>query len=89
MRASSLDLEGAVKKVIQDIHTNIEEFNQIALVAQILVGLKEETGAVEQIDKLIGAYQAIVTTVLHFSIQSPRYGVLKDRQEDGSFVVDL
>jgi hypothetical protein len=89
MRASDLDLEGAVQKVIQDIYTNIEAFGQNASVARAVVALEGETEALEQMDKLIGAYQAIITTVLHFSIQSPRYGVLKDRQEDGSFVVDL
>lgn len=89
MRASDLDLDGAVHNVIQDIYTSIQDFDQSASVLQTMVGLEEGTGGLEQLDKLIGAYQAIATTVLHFSIQSPRYGLLEDRQEDGSFVVDL
>jgi hypothetical protein len=89
MRASNSDLEGAVHTVIQDIYTSIRDFDQNASSVQMVVGLEEKTGALEQLDKLIGAYQAVATTVLHFSIQSPRYGLLKDRQEDGSFVVDL
>jgi hypothetical protein len=89
MRASNSDLEGAVHTVIQDIYTSIRDFDQNASSVRMVVGLEEKTGALEQLDKLIGAYQAVATTVLHFSIQSPRYGLLKDRQEDGSFVVDL
>jgi hypothetical protein len=89
MRASNSDLEGAVHTVIQDIYTSIRDFDQNASNVRMVVGLEETTRVLEQLDKLIGAYQAVATTVLHFSIQSPRYGLLKDRQEDGSFVVDL
>ena len=78
-----------MQTVIQDIYTGIRDFDKSASSVRIVVGLEEKTGASEQLDKLVGAYQAVATTVLHFSIQSPRYGLLKDRQEDGSFVVDL
>jgi hypothetical protein len=89
MRASNSDLEGAVQEVLQDIYTSIRDFDQNASSAQTVVGLEEKTGVLEQLNKLVGAYQAVATTVLHFSIESPRYGLLKGRQEDGSFVVDL
>ncbi|KAK4157057.1 isoprenoid synthase domain-containing protein [Chaetomidium leptoderma] len=84
MRALNLNLEGATQSVMEDIYSSVQDFDNNASTLQRKVASEEAPGIADQLGQLIEAYQAIATTVLHFSIQSPRYGLLKDRQEDGS-----
>ncbi|KAK3292633.1 isoprenoid synthase domain-containing protein [Chaetomium fimeti] len=84
MRAMDSDLDGATQSLIQDIHKCVRDFDNNASVLQ-KDGVMEE----EHLRRLVGAYQAVDTSTLNFSIHSPRYGLHKDKQEDGSFVVTL
>lgn len=89
MAASNCDLEGAVSSLTQDILNCIREFDINASATQVRVATEHGPGVSGHLDTLIGAYQAVATGVLCFSIHSPRYGILKYRQADGSFLVDL
>jgi hypothetical protein len=89
MRASNSSLGDATQSVIRDINNCIRDFDNNASAIQAKIAPGQTPGVAEQFGKLVGAYQAIATTVLNFSIRSPRYGLLKDRQEDGSFAVTL
>ncbi|KAK0708309.1 isoprenoid synthase domain-containing protein [Lasiosphaeris hirsuta] len=89
MRALNLNLDAATQVILNDLHSNIRDFEQNANVLRESTTSEHEDAAVESLERLIGAYQALVTCVLHFSIKSPRYGILKDRQDDGSFVIAL
>lgn len=89
MRARNSDLESAAQDVIQDIYDCIRDFDDMASAIQTRAATEENADAAHSFARLVQAYQAIATTVLIFSIQSPRYGLLKDRQEDGSFSVIL
>lgn len=91
MRSLGLSLEDATQNIVQDIYTCIRDFdnNASALQARVAAQQSPNDNVGNQLARLIEAYQAIATTVLNFSIQSPRYGLLKDRQEDGSFMVAL
>ncbi len=89
MRAGNLDLEGATQSVIQDIYKCIQEFDNNSSAIGAKVTIEQDPNAASHFGRLIEAYQAIATTVLDFSVQSPRYGLLKDRQENGSFLVAL
>jgi hypothetical protein len=88
MRALDTDLKGAVGHIIKDIHQCIQDFDRNAAAVRLLAAEKYPD-SLDQFDKMVGGYQAVATTVLNFSIQSPRYGLLKYRQPDGSFVVEL
>ena len=89
MRARNLDLESAAQSGIQDIYDCIRDFDDMASAIQTRLATEENADTAHNFGRLVEAYQAIATTVLNFSIQSPRYGLLKDRQEDGSFSVIL
>ncbi|KAL2136446.1 hypothetical protein VTI74DRAFT_3679 [Chaetomium olivicolor] len=89
MRSLGLDLEAAVNNVVQDIHSCIRDFEDSSSALQTTATREHGQDVASQLRLLIEAYQAIATTVLKFSVQSPRYGLLKDRQEDGSFLVTL
>ncbi|KAK4034594.1 isoprenoid synthase domain-containing protein [Parachaetomium inaequale] len=82
MLASNSSLESATQGVIRDISNCIRDFDNDASAIQAKIAPGQEPGVAEQFGKLVGAYQAVATTVLNFSIQSPRYGLLKDRLED-------
>jgi homoserine acetyltransferase len=84
MRSTDSDLENATQSLLNDIHKFVSDFDDNALALQTNAVMEHE-----QLRRLIQAYQVVDTAVLNFSIQSPRYGLLKDRQEDGSFVVTL
>ncbi|KAH6842917.1 isoprenoid synthase domain-containing protein [Chaetomium sp. MPI-CAGE-AT-0009] len=84
MRALDSDLESATQSLIQDIHNCVRDFDKNASVLQTNAVMEQE-----QLRQLVEAYQAVDTAVLNFSINSPRYGLLKDKQEDGSFAVTL
>ncbi|KAL2119691.1 hypothetical protein VTJ04DRAFT_6652 [Mycothermus thermophilus] len=88
MCALDTDLQGAVDHIIQDIHQCIQDFDRSAAAVRARVA-KKYPDSLDQFDKMVGGYQAVATTVLNFSIRSPRYGLLKYRQLDGSFVVEL
>ncbi|KAM7224053.1 Isoprenoid synthase domain containing protein [Rhypophila decipiens] len=84
------NLDAAVQKIVNDIHSHAAIFNRLARTSQFRRSPSQE--AREQFDKMVAAYQAVVTAVLHFSIESPRYGILlKDRLPlaDGGFLVTL
>ncbi|KAL2144271.1 hypothetical protein VTI28DRAFT_9408 [Corynascus sepedonium] len=89
MHALSLDLNGATRSLVQDIHDSIRIFDENA--SSIRTKIKPEQGpkVAEQWRQLTESYQTIATTVLNFSAQSPRYGLSKYRQEDGSYLVTL
>lgn len=89
MRASNLDLEAAAQSTVQNIYDCIRDFDNNASSIRTTLATERHGGVVDHLEQLIQAYQAIATTVLHFSIVSPRYGLLKDQQEDGSFRVTL
>ena len=84
MRAAGLDLEGAAQSLTKDIYRYVKDFDDNALALQTKAGVDKE-----QLRRLVQVYQVVDTATLNFSLQSPRYGILKDRQEDGSFVVTL
>lgn len=84
MRALDLDLESATQILTKDIHDCVKDFEDSALVLQTSGGMEQG-----QLRRVVQAYQVVDTGTLNFSIQSLRYGILKDRQEDGSFVVTL
>ncbi|KAK3899372.1 (-)-delta-cadinene synthase [Staphylotrichum tortipilum] len=89
MRASNLDLEVAAKSIVQDIYDCIRDFDSNSSVIKTTFVAGQQPSVADQVHQLIQAYQAIATTVLHFSIVSPRYGLLKEQQEDGSFLFTL
>lgn len=89
MRALGASLESATRSVIQDISDCIESFDKNALAIRAKAAMHHEPGVENQILQLTKAYQTLATTNLNFSIQTPRYGLLEGRQQDGSFVVDL
>ncbi len=89
MLASNLDLKSAAQSIIQDIYDCIGDFGAKASAIQTRLATEENADAAHNFGRLVEAYQAIATTVLNFSTQSPRYGLLKDKQEDGSFMVTL
>lgn len=89
MRALGLDLEGAARSVVHDIYGCIRDFDRNAEALRASVAKQHDADTPDQLERLIGAYQAVATSVLNFSIQSPRYGLLEHLREDGSFVVDL
>lgn len=89
MRSSGLDLGGAVKRTVEDVYDCIGDFEASAAALRQKAVTGHGPEAALQLERLIEAYQAVATSVLHFSIHSPRYGLLKDGQEDGSFVVML
>ena len=89
MQETGSNLDGAVHGVIADMYNCIRDFDSNSASIQKTPAAMQNPDIIDQLQKLIEAYQAVATTVLNFSVQSPRYGLLKDRQEDGSFVVDL
>lgn len=89
MRALNMDLPTALESVIQDMHKLVRDFDLSASKIRKRLVLAHPHGLAEQFDRVVGAYQSIPTSTLGFSIQSPRYGMLKDKQEDGSFQVTL
>jgi hypothetical protein len=89
MRSLGSSLEDSTQSLIQDIYDCIRRFDSNASAIQAMVAKENGADAVAQAQRLTEAYQAIATSVLNFSIHSPRYGLLKDRREDGSFVVEL
>jgi hypothetical protein len=89
MRSLGLTLDSATRRIVQDINNYIRDFDSNASTLQTMVAAQHTPDVADQLGHLIEAYQAIATTVLNFSAQSPRYGLLKDRQEDGSFTVIL
>lgn len=84
------NLESAVRKIVTDIYAYAQDFNKNAQLLRECDVVRSATDgnipvqvALERFDKLVDAYQAVVTGVLHFSIESPRYGILKDRLSEG------
>lgn len=89
MRELGTDLSSATRHVVQDIYNCVHDFDGNASTLCETASSEREGTTAERLSCLIEAYQAITTSVFNFSIQSPRYGILKDRREDGSFVVIL
>ena len=83
----SFSLDLATATIVKGIFDCARDFEKQA--ATLRDGAVGDDQVLSELDKLIAAYQAVVTCVLEFSIQSPRYGVLKDMQEDGGFVITL
>ncbi len=89
MQASNLDLEAAAQSIVQDIYDCVRDFDSSSSAIRTTIATQQKPDTADKVQRLIEAYQAIATTVLHFSIVSPRYGLLKDQQADGSFQVTL
>ncbi|KAL2162117.1 hypothetical protein VTH06DRAFT_7902 [Thermothelomyces fergusii] len=89
MRALGTDLEGATQALVQDIHSSIKDFDDNASALRSRIAPEHDAGVAEQLRRLTESYQGYATAVLNFSIQSPRYGLSKYRQEDGSYAVPL
>ncbi|KAK0641248.1 isoprenoid synthase domain-containing protein [Cercophora newfieldiana] len=85
MQTHDLDLASATSEVLTSLQSHVRDFDRSA--SALRSGAGRDTA--KQVDKLIAAYQALVTCVLTFSVKSPRYGLLKDRRDDGSFLVTL
>ncbi|GAB1315889.1 hypothetical protein MFIFM68171_06099 [Madurella fahalii] len=83
------DLSSAVRQVTQDIYNCIHDFDNSAFALRETTSKERGEANAEGLSRLIEAYQAIATSVFNFSVQSPRYGTLEDRREDGSFVIVL
>ncbi|KAK4166354.1 (-)-delta-cadinene synthase [Cladorrhinum sp. PSN259] len=86
MHELGVDLDGATKKVVQELDECLKDFDKKAVALQMKA---EDEGIRGMVRRLTEAYRAIITGTLNFSIDSPRYGVLKDQKEDGSFEVEL
>ncbi|KXX74977.1 (-)-delta-cadinene synthase [Madurella mycetomatis] len=89
MRELGTDLSSATRHVVQDIYNCVQDFDSNASTLWETASSERGGTTAEELSRLVEAYQAVATSVLNFSIQSPRYGILKDRREDGSFVVIL
>ncbi|KAK4444665.1 isoprenoid synthase domain-containing protein [Podospora aff. communis PSN243] len=89
MQYHNLDLASAASHIIGLLRAHARDFDHGASAFRSGVALQHGNDTAEQADRLIGVYQSLVTCVLTFSIQSPRYGVLRDRQKDGSFRITL
>jgi len=91
MQVYNIDLGSATAKIVEDLYGHVQDFdsNAASLRRRIATKDKHEDETARQVDRLIDAYQALVTCVLGFSIQSPRYGISGCRLEDGSFVIAL
>ncbi|KAL2259793.1 hypothetical protein VTK26DRAFT_6395 [Humicola hyalothermophila] len=89
MHELNMNLESAVRVITDDIRRSAINFDKESSASWAIVLERHGPEAADKLRQLTQAYQAIVTGVLHFSIESPRYGLLKNRQEDGSFVVEL
>lgn len=89
MNARGLDLAGATKELVDELHTHIRTFDENEAQLRDSTASYFGTDALLGLNRLLADYQAIVTCVLKFSAQSPRYRMLQDKQEDGSFVVAL
>ncbi|KAM7195239.1 (-)-delta-cadinene synthase [Naviculisporaceae sp. PSN 640] len=95
----SSNLEAAVQKIVKDIYAYAEDFLQKKELLRMsnVVHSATDQGipvpeALNEFDRLVAAYQAVVTGVLHSSMESPRYGILGDRlseEEGGGFLVTL
>lgn len=85
------NLASATTKVVDDIYAYARDFDHNASIlrTRLRVTNMENNQPSNELDRPISAYQAVVTCVLTFSTQSLRYGVLKDRQDDGGFLVTL
>ncbi|KAK3984608.1 isoprenoid synthase domain-containing protein [Cladorrhinum sp. PSN332] len=88
MHELGLDLDGATKKVVQELGECLRDFDEKAGVLQMRAD-KNSDEMVQMARKLVEGYRAIITGTLNFSIHSPRYGVLKDQKEDASFEIEL
>lgn len=89
MHELGLDLASAVQQVVDDIHNCVRDFDNNASDLREAVASEHREDIVDGLSRLIEAYQAIATSVFNFSSQSPRYGILRDRRGDGSFMVVL
>jgi hypothetical protein len=87
MRSLNLDLDAAAQSVVQDIYDCVSIFDGNATILRRTAHKEHGQEVADHLGTLIRAYQVIATTVLNFSVLSPRYGLLEDRQEDGSFLV--
>mgnify|MGYP001950129042 CR=1 FL=1 len=89
MSAHNLDLRGAVAHAIREMQKCIQRFDANSAALQ-RKAVQDHGEAIEgELKRLIQAYQAIVTGTLHFSYNSPRYRLPKQRKDDGSLVVEL
>ncbi|KAK0742321.1 hypothetical protein B0T21DRAFT_361116 [Apiosordaria backusii] len=89
MNDRGCDLAAAVRGIVQDFVGYNKEFEEQA---SLLRARAEEDYGGEvggMVEKTVEAYQAIVTGILQFSIQSPRYGIKEYEREDGSFAISL
>ncbi|KAK0617423.1 isoprenoid synthase domain-containing protein [Immersiella caudata] len=89
MQSHNLDLESATRQIINSFYSHAHDFDRSASTLRSRVTPPVGNDNTKQADRLIGAYQALVTCVLTFSVESPRYGIQCDRQEDQSFRITL
>ena len=90
MQVYNIDPDSATKKIVEDLFGHVQDFDRnAASLRQRTATTQYEDETARQVDRLIDAYQALVTCVLGFSIESPRYGISGCRLEDGSFVIAL
>ncbi|KAK0672007.1 isoprenoid synthase domain-containing protein [Cercophora samala] len=89
MHDGNCDLAWTVKRLMDDYVYWGSEFRNIA--ARLRARVEEEYGGeiMEMVEKTIEAYEAVVTGILEFSVQSPRYGMKQYEREDGYFEIPL
>ncbi|KAK4643538.1 hypothetical protein QC761_0068880 [Podospora bellae-mahoneyi] len=89
MHDRNRDLAGAVGGILGDYGHWGCEFRNLA--TRFRARAKEEHGGevMEMVEKTIEAYEAVVTAILEFSVQSPRYGIKQYQREDGYFEIPL
>jgi len=85
------NLASATSTVVDNIYAYARDFGHNGSILRARLGVTDMKGTrlLDEFEKLVSAYQAVATCVLTFSTQSPRYGVLKDKREDGGFLVPL
>ncbi|KAK4190827.1 hypothetical protein QBC35DRAFT_529691 [Podospora australis] len=85
MEERNYDLEAATHSVVQQIYAAIKYVDEQTAAYKA----RCEPDVAVKIDRLVEAYQTIITSTLHFCTSSPWYGLMSHRQEDGSFVITL
>jgi hypothetical protein len=88
MEETGQSLPAVVNTLTGELHQNGKNFDNAA------ASLREKAKAYSQsvqadVEKVIEAYQLIITSVYTWTCESPRYGMARYKQEDGSFVIPL
>ncbi|KAK4179408.1 isoprenoid synthase domain-containing protein [Triangularia setosa] len=89
MHDRNCNLEDAVRGLMDDFGYYGCEFQAQASLLRARAEKEYGGEIVGMVEKTIEAYEAIVTGILDFSVQSPRYGMKQYEREDGYFEIPL